>query len=135
MQDKPHRSQEQEFSEERSSLWRITFGPLVWAVHFVASYAATATFCAKWPEPETHIDLLRLGVGLATVAALVAIGWLGWLAWRQWDFLDDHDYAHADGNSEDRHEFLGHAAFLLAVVSFIGVVYSGLPALFAGSCR
>lgn len=125
-------SQEQEFSEERSSLWRITFGPLIWAVHFVLCYAATAVVCAKAPEA---LPLLRGGIGLVTLVALGGILWVGWVAWRQWDYLDDHDYSHGAGDSEARHEFLGHAAFLLAIVAFIGTVYSALPALFAGTCQ
>ena len=36
---------------------------------------------------------------------------------------------------EDRHRFLGHAAFLLSIISFIGVVFVSLPLLFIGGCR
>ena len=122
---------EKEFAEESDSLWRITFGPLIWAVHFGVSYAATAIACAKpFGEPE---DLVA-AIGALTVAALAGIAWVGWRAWVQWDYLDDRDYEHELAREEDRHEFLGHAAFLLAVVSFIGVVYVALPAFAIGSC-
>ncbi|MGC9446779.1 hypothetical protein [Cereibacter johrii] len=135
MSDERKISQEQEFSEERASLWKITFAPTIWAVHFVLCYGAAAVFCAKVPSAEAEVDLLRWGMAALTLLALAGILLVARSAWKQWDFLDDYDYAHAGGNSEDRHEFLGHAAFLLAIVSFVGTVYTALPALFAGTCR
>ena len=39
----------QEFADEQPSLWRITLGPTIWAIHFLASYAAAAVWCAKGP--------------------------------------------------------------------------------------
>ena len=123
-------SDEKEFAEESDSIWRITFGPLIWAVHFGASYAATAIVCAKGGD----VDVLRTGVVALTAAALAGILYVGRRAWRQWDFLDDRDYEHELAREEDRHEFLGHAAFLLAIVSFIGVAYVALPTLVIGSC-
>ena len=126
---------EQEFSEEADSIWRITFAPLVWALHFVTSYGATAVWCAKLAGPGEPIPFLRLGIAALTAVALAMIAWVAWRAWRQWDFTVDWDYVHDQGASEDRHEFLGHAAFLLAIVSFIGVVYVAMPALFIESCR
>lgn len=137
MPDQRQPSGEQEFAEEQASLVRITFGPLVWALHFVASYAATAVFCAKVPQASEHLGLLRWGILGATVLALGVVAWLGWRSWTQWregnedGFLDQD----ADGSSEDRHQFLGHAALLLAVISFLGVIYTALPAIFSASCR
>ena len=69
MTDQRQPSGEQEFAEEQASLVRITFGPLVWALHFVASYAATAVFCAKLPRAIEHIEVLRWGILGATVLA------------------------------------------------------------------
>lgn len=126
-------SDEREFAEEQSSLFKITLGPLAWALHFVASYAAAAVWCAKGPGGS--ILPLRLGIGAMTAVALGLILWVGWRAWQQWDFTDDWDYEHARARGEDRHEFLGHAAFLLAIVSFVGTCYTALPALYIGTCR
>ncbi|KEJ95295.1 hypothetical protein [Pseudosulfitobacter pseudonitzschiae] len=120
-----------EFRSEAVSLWRITFAPLIWAVHFAACYGATALVCAK----DGAVDGLRLGIGIGTGVALVAIVWLGWQAWQQWDLVRDRDWENDQGTGEDRHQFLGHAAFLLAVISFIGVSYVALPALLIGTCR
>lgn len=120
-----------EFRSEAMSLWRITFAPTIWAVHFVASYGLAALICAKGGSVGT----LRLGIGIGTVLALAGIGWLGWKAWRQWDIVQDRDWENDTGTSEDRHQFLGHAAFLLAIISFIGVAYVALPAALIGTCQ
>lgn len=122
-----------EFRSEAVSLWRITFGPLIWAVHFVASYGATALICAK--GDAAAFDALRLGIGIGTAVALAGIVWLGWHAWKQWDLVHDRVWENNRDDGEDRHQFLGHAAFLLAVISFIGVCYVAMPILLIGSCQ
>ena len=120
-----------EFRAESMSLWRITFSPVIWALHFAACYGATAVICAK----GVSVDALRLGIGIGTIAALAGILWFGWRSWRQWDIIRDRDWENDTGTSEDRHQFLGHAAFLLAIISFIGVVYVSLPPLLIGTCQ
>lgn len=125
---------EQEFREEEASLVRITFGPVVWIAHFVASYAATAVYCAKLVPILGGMGPLRWGIAAATAAALAAIAWAGWHSWRQWRKGNEDTFDDPDDSSEDRHQFLGHAALLLAVISFIGVVYTALPALLSASC-
>lgn len=124
----------QEFSEEQDGLWRLTLAPSAWALHFVISYAAAAIVCAKFPDPST-IAGLRLGLGVLTVLALAVICWLGARAWREWNFLGDRDYENTLDKAEERHQFINHAAFLLVVVSFIGVIFVSLPIVYLGSCR
>ncbi|GGL64646.1 hypothetical protein [Wenxinia marina] len=125
-----------EFSEELSSLWRIAIAPSVWAIHFVASYGLAAVWCAKWSDATLlgDVSAWRVLICGASVVALGIIGWIGWKAWRQWDFLEDWDYTHPLATEEDRHEFLGHAAFLLAVLSAVGVIATTLPALLISTC-
>lgn len=120
------------FREEAESLWRITLAPVTWAAHFVTSYGLVAVICAKAPG---LLGAARIGLGLATLLALAAIGWLGWRAWRQWDYRSTGDYTNALGQADDRHQFLGHAAALLAMISAIGVTYGALPVLLLDSCR
>ncbi|WP_420565154.1 hypothetical protein [Thalassobaculum sp.] len=132
-----HREEQTElktFSEEQSSLWLIALGPTIWALHFVICYAATAVVCAKLETVAQDGSLLRAVIGGTTVVALAAIGWIAWRSWRQWDFLDDRDYVHHKPVTEHRHEFLGHASFLLACLSLVGVLYVSLPALFVEGC-
>lgn len=123
------------FAEEADSLWRIAFGPLIWSAHFLLCYVGAAIVCARLDGTGATLAWLRLGIGGATLLALAGIAWVGWRAWRQWDFLDGFDHVHDRAVAEDRHEFLGHASFLLAVISFVGVVYVALPAAFGVGCQ
>ncbi len=122
------------FREERDSLWRLIFTPTIWTFHFAIAYAATAVTCARHGGEEA-VDLLRTGVIGLTVVALGLILWLGYGAWRQWDIIEDRDWENDQGHNEDRHQFMGHAAFLLAIISFIGVVFVTLPVVLIGTCR
>ncbi len=123
-----------EFLEEQESLWRITLGPLIWTAHFLLSYGAAAVVCAKLPGPDALLAL-RVALGLLTILALGLTVWVGARAWREWDVLGDRDYENSQGDAEDRHQFLNHAALLLAIVSFVGIVFVSLPIVFAGTCR
>lgn len=122
------------FPEEQSSLWLIALGPTIWALHFVVCYAATAVVCAKLDGLAEDGWLLRAVIFGATAVALALVAWIGWRSWRQWDFLDDRDLVHHRPVTEYRHEFLGHASFLLACLSFVGVLYVALPAVFVAGC-
>ncbi|WP_163850133.1 hypothetical protein [Pseudooceanicola aestuarii] len=123
--------EEAEFAEESASLWRITLAPVAWAAHFVICYGLVAMSCAKgWPITE-----VRQGLGLFSAAVLLLIAWIGWRALRQWDVRRTGDFVNRRGRAEDRHHFLGHAAFLLAVISFIGVVFVSLPLILIEGCQ
>ena len=122
----------QEFAAETLSLWRITFSPVVWAAHFLLAYGIVSLACIRGLLP---IGAARLGLVAVSVLALGLIGWLAWQSLRQWNVLETGDITHAAHTPENRHAFLGHAAFLLSVISFIGVVYVTLPLLFIGDCR
>lgn len=134
MNDTPSENEERRsFREEASSLWLIALAPSVWAFHFAGVYGATAVVCEKAESVEA-VDLLRIGIGMVTLIALVLIGLVARKAWRQWDYLDDYDHVHHRPTGEHRHEFLGHAAFLLSIMSMVAVVYTALPAVLIGTC-
>lgn len=133
MSDLHTREEQREFREEASSLWLIVLAPSLWALHFVAVYGAAAVICEKFGEPEA-VTLLRLGIAALTVVALAGIGFVALKSWRQWNYLADGDYSHNQPTGEHRHDFLGHAAFLLSVLSTIAVIYTSLPAVFIGTC-
>ena len=108
-QPRPDEEQE-EFAEEQASLAKITLGPLIWAGHFVICYGLVAVTCAKgW-----DIGAVRTGLVVFSVAALAAVLWVGWGSLRQWDVRETGDFVNRRGRAEDRHHFLGHAAFLLS---------------------
>ena len=129
--DEEHRS----FREEADSLWLITFAASIWAVHFVVCYGATATVCAKLGGDPTAVLMLRLTLGAFTVGSLAGIAFVGWRSWVQWDFLGDGDREHDLAREEDRHEFLGHASFLISIISLIGVIYVSLPLVVLETCQ
>ncbi|MBW3097062.1 hypothetical protein [Pseudohoeflea coraliihabitans] len=120
------------FREEASSLWLITLGPALWAVHFTVVYAATAVVCAKLGT--AYLPYLRLGIAALTLIAVGAIAVIAWRSWRQWNYMTNQEYSHGQPTGEHRHEFLGHAAFLLAVLAAIATLYTALPAVFIAGC-
>ena len=135
MAEREERQELESWAEERDSLWRIALGPLIWVVHFVLTYAGASVVCAKLVgEQDWAMPFLRISIAVITVLALAGIGWVALRSWRRWDYLDDYDYEHDRAVEEDRHEFLGHAAFLLAGVAFIGVIYVALPAIYVAAC-
>ena len=124
-----------EFLEEADTLWVITLGPAVWAVHFLVAYTSAAVYCAKSNGAAHSLFLWRIGLGAGTVLTLALLAWLAWRAFRSWDVLADRELVQRHDTNEDRHRFLGHAGFLLCGVSIIGVVYTALPGFFLMTCR
>ncbi|MWD27044.1 hypothetical protein E0K89_006090 [Aquicoccus sp. SCR17] len=121
-----------EFAEERESLLRITFAPLTWALHFVLCYGTVSLACIKGLIP---LPYTRAGLIAATGLALALIALIGWRAFVQWDVRRTGDFTNPEGHAEHRHQFLGHAGFLLAIISAIGVIYTGLPLFILASCK
>ena len=120
--------------EDRASIWMLTTGPTVWALHFLGCYISAAVWCAKAATPATSLAVVRVGLVAATVAALLLIGGFGWRGYRQ------HRYGaeaapHDQPTAADRHRFLGFATALLCGLSFIAVLYSAFVILGIETCR
>ncbi len=113
------------------NLFRMIFAPTVWAVHFLLAYATTAIWCAKVGGDVARLAWIVTGY---TVLAEALIVWFAVAMWRQWDYMDDFDYVHDGDTDEDRREFLGHAGFMLACLSFVAVIFTALPAWLIGTC-
>lgn len=126
------------FGAEVSSLFRIAIAPTIWTAHFLFSYAAMAVFCAKFGVDRDSILGFRLAVAGLGLVALAAIARTGVVAFREWNIDARRDLRQVAieivEEDEDRHKFMNHAALLLAVVSFVGVVYTALPVLVIRSC-
>ena len=122
-----------EFAEESDSLWRIIISPVIWVFHFLACYIATAIICAQ-ASTDDPIMTLRGFIAIVSVVSLAGILYIGWRSWKQWGFYDDGVKVQNLPTPEHRHEFLAHASFLLSIVSFIGVCYVAIPAIFLDSC-
>ena len=133
MTDQGHQAEQdrKEFSDEAGSLWRIALAPSVWAGHFVLCYASVSLACVRGLLP---IEATRLSLIAVSVIVLVFFVWQGWRAWRQWAPERGHPSALSEGKAEDRHRFLGHATFLLTLISGIATVYTTLPLLLLEGC-
>lgn len=126
----------------RANLITLVTAPTIWAIHFLVCYVAASVHCAKamadarvftggdWPGVTTA----RILIALATVAALAAIAWSSRQAWAHWSD-GDAEPPYDDASFDDRQQFLGFATILLCGLSFIGVIFVALPALFIGDCR
>lgn len=119
--------------KEVESLWTLFTAPVVWALHFLACYIAAAIFCEKPGFLGADFDNLRIVVGAATVIALGLIVVSALLAWRQWGF-GSGDPPHDEPTRRDRLLFQGYATLLLSGLSFVAVIFTGLPALFVTEC-
>ena len=120
--------------EHRESLWWLAASPSVWAVHFVATYATVAIWCAKAVGQDGPLGAARMAVVVYTVLALAIVAVIGRIALRRHRFgaqTVPHDF----DTSEDRHRFLGFATLLLSALSAVAIVYVALPFFFIGTCR
>ncbi|WP_438754484.1 hypothetical protein [Pararhizobium sp. O133] len=119
--------------KELETLWTLFTGPVVWALHFLACYAAAAIHCAKGSQATFSFGMLRLTLAMVTILALGAILAAGWLAWRQWGF-GSGDPPHDEPTREDRQLFQGFATLLLSGLSFIAVIFVSIPLLLIEAC-
>jgi hypothetical protein len=119
--------------EEHESLWMLTAAPVIWAVHFLASYLTGAIWCAKLVGPDGALGRVRVAIAIYTVLALIGIGITGWHAFRRHSFgttTVPHDF----DSRESRHRFLGFATLLLSALSSVATLYVALAAVFIRSC-
>lgn len=120
--------------EDRASVWMLTTGPTVWALHFLTCYITAAVWCAKAASPAAPLDDVRVVLGAVTVVALLLIAWFGWRGLRQHRF-GIATLPHDAPSAGDRHRFLGFATMLLCGLSFVAVLYSTFVILIIGDCR
>ncbi len=120
--------------EKNESLWMLTIGPVVWAVHFLLSYLTAALWCAKVAGRDGPLGSARTAIAVYTAIALAGIGVAAWKAFQRHTF--GHTMAPHDFDSPtDRHRFLGFITFLLAGVSAVGVLFEALTILFIDTCH
>lgn len=118
----------------RASLWMLTAGPAIWALHFLASYVTAAVWCAKAGDAAAPLGDARTALWSYTALALLAIVLFGWRGLRghQWG---EATLPHDDDTPGDRHRFLGFATLLLCGLSFVAVVYVAMAVAVIGTCR
>jgi hypothetical protein len=121
-------------SEEKQSLWMLTVGPLIWALHLILSYATASIWCAKIASPGGSLTTVRILIGVYSFLALAAISMAGWDGYRRYRFGNGQRPHDAD-TPEDRHRFLGFAALLLSALSAVAVLFESLVIAFFGACE
>ncbi len=106
----------------------LTSGFLVWAAHFAMIYGLTALACARGFNDAKllGLEVVPLGVGAATLAALLMVVWvimscIRWRGPRREDALT---------------RFLRYTTILIGGFAILAIVWDGLPAILIGSpCR
>lgn len=120
-------------AESRQAVW-IVPGPLViWAIHFTLCYVTASLWCGRVGGNPASLSSARIAIAIYTAIALAlvaAIGWKGYRAHRA-GVTAPHD---AD-SPEDRYRFIGFAAFLIAALSTLAIIYSSLAAVFIRTCE
>jgi hypothetical protein len=96
------------------------FGPVVWAGHFLVSYASEVLACHQ-AAPRLH-DLV---VAIATLAAILAIVWHRLGASRRLRRAEADDAQH----------FLLRLGAALDGLSLIGIGWAALAAMLVSACR
>lgn len=120
--------------EQNQSLWLLTAAPVVWAAHFVASYATAAVWCEKVAGRDGSLRGARVAIAAYTAVALAAIGAAARVAWGRYRY--DHGAAPYDADTPaGRHRFLGFAGLLLAALSAVATLFAALAAALIGSCQ
>ncbi|TWT66514.1 transmembrane prediction [Allorhodopirellula solitaria] len=115
-------------------LWWLTFSPLCWAGHFLASYLTTAIYCAKFASPEGDALPVRIAVAVFTIVALSLITFFGVRSLRL-HRRGDATLPHDDDTVDDEQRFLGFAALLLAILSGIATLYTALVFVLMETCH
>jgi hypothetical protein len=114
--------------------------PLVWALHFLASYLTAAIWCARASADagvgafETGMEVVRAAIAVYTLGALLALALVGRRGLREHRQVQGDTPQESDDRTE-RRRFIGFAAVLVSGLSAVAVTFVGLAAAFFGSCR
>ncbi len=121
-------------AESRQRIWIVPASPVVWAVHFMASYITAAVWCGRFTGEGAPLGPARLAIAVYTVVALAAIAWIGMTGLTAQRLGAESPPYDAD-SPEDRHRFLGRATVLLSGLSAVATIFSALAAVFVETCR
>lgn len=100
--------------------WAVLLaGPLIWSAHLGLVYAiATLAITLTWEAGLVS----RLLIGLATLVCLAAIAWIGWGLWGE-------RLPRWETPQPDLTGLWRKAGGLLCLLSFLAVLWQGLPAM------
>lgn len=112
------------------TLWTLIVPPATWAAHFLFSYLWAAVLCAKQGDFTTNPAVFWVGTALALIV-IVGSGVIASVQARGPGTAPPHEH----GTDNDRLRFMAYSTYLLAGLSFVGVVFSALPVIFIENCR
>lgn len=124
---------EEQLREDNASLWMLFASPVIWALHFLASYTVLAVWCAKSSGTEAAMQPARWLIGLFTALALAGIFWVGWLGYQR-HRAGGGEPPHDDDTPLDRHRFLGFSALLLSLMSGVATVFVAVVVVMIHNC-
>lgn len=125
------------------SIWVLFLaGPTVWFLHFMAVYLVVEAVCTGGrPDRELlGLPLVSTFTLLATVAAVPVIAGFAVAAYRRWRDLERTVSGQSDDREEEETVARGHdralafAGFALGLLFILGVLFTGLPALWLTPC-
>jgi hypothetical protein len=121
--------------ESRENLWALTFGPVIWAIHFLLSYVTAAVWCAKVAGGNGGLGAARTAVGVYTALALLGIFLIALRGYRRHRYGGSGALPRSRDSAADRHRFLGFTTLLLCGLSFVATLYVAFAVVFIGNCR
>jgi len=110
------------------AILQLLFAPTVWMLHFTIIYAVQSTFCIFGPPARVlSFDLVQLAASFLTVLALAAIGAAMWgsIPIHRKPVLEDQPLLQ---------RFFRNSTRVLCLLSAIGLLWTGIPALILHSC-
>lgn len=122
-----------ESHQARESLWILTIAPTIWALHLLLSYVTVAVWCAKFAGESGSLGGTRTAIGIYTAIALIGISAAGWIGFKRHSH-GNASLPHDADHPEDRHRFLGFAAFLLSALSAVATIFVASAAYFIENC-
>lgn len=124
----------QVFGKTQDNLWTLIAAPAIWGAHFLFSYGLAAYRCAPNADPFKEIMGARVTIGAVTVLCLGLIALILRRSWREWRG-DGGGFRNNQDSAEARERFIEFSTLLLALLSFVAVVFETLPILMIGDCR
>jgi hypothetical protein len=128
-------------SLSRAGFRLLLTSPVVWALHFLASYVTAAVWCARagggggagMAGAAVGAGAVQVAIAVYTLVALAAIALVGRRGLSHWRRLGDHA---SDGDAPaERARFIGSVTVLLSGLSAVAVAYAAVVAAFFGNCR
>ncbi len=115
-------------------------GPLLWFAHFMVVYLVAEAGCTgDGPgldafDPPVSGVVTFVATGAAAVACLACARW-AYRRWRTGTEVHEEGESPAARRTLDEHvRAMSFAGFLLALLSFVAILFVGFPALFLPSC-